>query len=120
MKISELGLVEMTRKRTRENLAQQLCEPCSSCDGKGFHRSPRTIAYTILRKLLSEIHIDDPHQNFEIVVHPRVASIMKNEEYESIDEYENRTGRRVVIREQPNFHPEHYQISATVTVKPNW
>lgn len=113
LKISELGLVEMTRKRTRENLAQQLCEPCSYCDGKGFHRSPRTIAYTIMRKLLSEIHIDDPHQNFEVVVHPRVSSILKNEEYESMNEYESKTGRRVVVREQPNFHPEHYQINAT-------
>lgn len=113
LKISELGLVEMTRKRTRENLAQQLCEPCSYCDGKGFHRSPRTVAYTILRKLTSEVRINDNHQNFEIVVHPRVSSILKNEEYETIMEYETKTGRRVVIREQPTFHPEHYQINAT-------
>jgi ribonuclease G len=112
LKISELGLVEMTRKRTRENLLQQLCEPCSSCDGKGFHRSARTVAYTILRKLTSEITVD-AHQNFEVVVHPKVSSIIKNEEYETIRKYEENTGRRVVIREQPTFHPEHYQINAT-------
>jgi ribonuclease G len=113
LKISELGLIEMTRKRTRENLAQQLCEPCSSCDGKGFHRSARTVAYTIIRKLMFEIKLDDPHNNFEIVAHPKVASILKNEEYEPFIEYEKKTGRRVVIREQPTFHPEHYQINAT-------
>ncbi len=113
LKISELGLVEMTRKRTRENLMQQLCESCSSCDGKGFHRSARTVAYSILRKLTTEIHVDDPHQNFEVVVHPKVSSIIKNEEYETIIKYEQQTGRRVVVREQPTFHPEHYQINAT-------
>jgi ribonuclease G len=113
LKISELGLVEMTRKRTRENLAQQLCEPCANCDAKGFHRSARTVAYTILRKLTSEIKIDDPHQNFEVLIHPKVASILKNEEYDTIRKYEENTGRRVVIREQPTFHPENYQINAT-------
>lgn len=114
LKISELGLIEMTRKRTRENLTQQLCETCEYCDGKGFHKSPRTVSYTVVRKVLHELQLDSSsHYNLEIVVHPRVAQILKQEEYETFTDYERQTGRRVVIREQANFHPENYQVNLT-------
>lgn len=113
LQISELGLVEMTRKRTRENLVRQLCEPCAHCEGKGYHRSRRTIAYTILRKLVNEIDHKKSHKNIEIVCHPGVSEILKNEEFELLVEMENRSGRRIVVREQTTLHIEHYQIKLT-------
>jgi len=114
LKMSDLGLMEMTRKRTQENLTQRLCQVCDYCDGKGFHKSSRTMAYAILRKVLNELNLDtNSHQNIEIVAHRKVASILKNEEYDTFLSYEQKTGRRVVIREQSHFHPENFQINLT-------
>ncbi|MCB1198308.1 MAG: Rne/Rng family ribonuclease [Deltaproteobacteria bacterium] len=114
LKMSDLGLIEMTRKRTRENLTQQLCQECEYCDGKGFHKSARTMAYTILRNVFYELNLDaSSHHNLEIVAHHHVASILKNEEYQTFIDFEKTTGRRIVIREQGNFHPENYQINLT-------
>ncbi|MFH1263385.1 MAG: Rne/Rng family ribonuclease [Pseudomonadota bacterium] len=113
LQISELGLVEMTRKRTRENLSRQLGEVCSNCEGRGFHRSRRTVAYDILRKLSHEIEKKDSHRNVEIVAHPNVSVILKQEEYDLLLDLENRSGRSIVVREQANFHTEHYQINLT-------
>ena len=50
LKISELGLVEMTRKRTRENLVQQLCQPCPHCEGRGYVLSPESVAFKAMRE----------------------------------------------------------------------
>ena len=75
LKISELGLVEMTRKRTRENLVQQLCEPCASCEGRGYVLSAETVAY----KLLREIRKDLPRfggRRIAVSVSPRVAEML--------------------------------------------
>src|SRR5690625_4038509 len=52
--VSELGLVEMTRKRTRESLGQMLCEPCSLCQGRGQLKSAQTVCYEIFREILRE------------------------------------------------------------------
>ena len=51
LKISELGLVEMTRKRTRENLVQTLCEPCSHCEGRSYVLSRESVAFRVLREI---------------------------------------------------------------------
>ncbi|MEZ4703831.1 MAG: Rne/Rng family ribonuclease [Bdellovibrionota bacterium] len=112
LKISDLGLIEMTRKRTRENLAQQLCQPCGYCGGKGFHRSPRTISNEILRQLQT-IDTEQSHHNIEIVAHPTVSAIIKNEEIEILNQFEREKGRRVMVRENHDFHPEKYQINLT-------
>src|SRR4029079_17622347 len=54
LKISELGLVEMTRKRTRDTLVRALCESCPHCEGKGFIKNKQTVAYEILRDIERE------------------------------------------------------------------
>ena len=55
LKISELGLVQMTRKRTRESLTRTLCQQCPYCEGKGFIKSQTTVCYEILRALSREM-----------------------------------------------------------------
>lgn len=113
LQISELGLVEMTRRRTRENLAQSLGETCTICNGSGLHLSPRSVSYNIIRKLLDEIQNQKSHKNIEIVAHPKVADILKKEEYDALIDLENRSGRRIVVREQANINPEHFELNRT-------
>ncbi|MGA1575514.1 MAG: Rne/Rng family ribonuclease, partial [Burkholderiaceae bacterium] len=66
---SPLGLLELTRKRTRESLAQVLTEACPACDGRGHVKTPRTVCYDILREILTESRSFSP-QHFAVVAHP--------------------------------------------------
>ncbi|HMQ10852.1 MAG TPA: Rne/Rng family ribonuclease [Oligoflexia bacterium] len=113
LQISELGLVEMTRKRTRESLVRSLCEPCSNCNGNGYHKSSVTIAYDLLRKLEHIIIERNSYENVELCVHPSVGNILKHEQYPFIQYIENKTGRKIVIKEQANVHIETYTINFT-------
>jgi Ribonuclease G/E len=63
---TQLGLVEMTRKRTRESLAHLLCEPCPTCDGRGQVKTARSVCYDILREVLREARQFDPKE-FRVV-----------------------------------------------------
>ena len=60
---TQLGLVEMTRKRTRDSLAHQLCEPCPMCEARGNVRTPRTVCYEILREILREARQFNPRSS---------------------------------------------------------
>src|SRR5262245_27376043 len=74
-KISELGLVEMTRKRTRESLARKLTEPCSYCEGKGYLKSKATICYEILRELRRN-GAGIPDDSIVVACHPEIAELL--------------------------------------------
>jgi ribonuclease G len=76
---SPLGLVEMTRKRTRESLAHMLCEPCPACQGKGSVKTARTVAYDILREILREARQFNPKQ-FRVIAAPQVIELFLDEE----------------------------------------
>jgi ribonuclease G len=76
---SALGLVEMTRKRTRESLAQLLCEPCSHCQGRGIVNTARTTAYNILREILREARQFSPRE-FRVLASPKVIDLLQEEE----------------------------------------
>jgi ribonuclease G len=88
-KISELGLVQMTRKRTRESLLRQLCDPCPYCEGKGYIRSVPTAASEILRLLKKEAfrHPTAPH--LVVKAHEEVITYLYDEEGERLDEIEH-------------------------------
>ena len=68
-RLHQLGLVEMTRKRTRESLAHVLCEPCPTCDGRGEIKTARTVCYDILREMLREARQFSPKE-FRILAAP--------------------------------------------------
>jgi ribonuclease G len=109
LKISELGLVEMTRKRTRESLQQQLCDPCPTCEGKGYLQSGRTISHKVLRELpkaTQYLHGSILH----VRCHPNVAQILGEESIDSLLEMQERLGRRIVIDPQGSLHPEQFEI----------
>src|SRR3954466_13626278 len=88
-RISELGLVEMTRKRTRESLLHHLTEPCSHCEGKGYTKSRRTIAYELLRDLRrsGNMILGD---TVLIEVHPDVAQVLSSSDRQYLEELEKR------------------------------
>jgi len=111
LKISELGLVEMTRKRTRENLVQQLCEPCGYCDGRGYVLSAESIAY----KLLREIRKDLPRfcgRQIAITVNLQVAEMLLGPARKAVAALGEELGREIEIRARPGQHQEQFEVTA--------
>lgn len=108
-KISELGLVEMTRKRVRESLARSLSEPCPYCSGEGHIKSKKTICYEILRALERQGPLLAGKQVF-LYVHPALAEELFGEERRFIELLETRFGMKVNISASDKFHIEQYQI----------
>ncbi len=112
LKISELGLVEMTRKRTRENLVQMLCEPCAYCEGKGYVLSDESVAHKILR----EIRKDLPRfcgREVAVTVSRRVAEQLLGSEKGTLKGLEEDLGREIEIRARSDFHQEQFEITST-------
>jgi ribonuclease G len=111
LRMSELGLIEMTRKRTRENLNRFLEAPCFYCEGRGMLKSPRTICYEIFRELERESAHPFPGAELSLLVHPEIEHILKEEERDSVLQLEKRIGRRIIIAIRRDFHLEQYEIS---------
>jgi ribonuclease G len=109
LQISELGLVEMTRKRTRDNLASILTEPCPYCEGKGLIKSLRTIVYEIFRQVKRESSILEG-KRVVLMVHPKVADLLYEEERDYLEALEKRIKKKVVVKTDYNMHQEQYQI----------
>lgn len=107
--ISELGLIQMTRKRVRESLGRTLCETCPYCEGKGFVKSPKTLCYEIFRKITRLAK----HGGERIIVtaHPSVAELLTDEERAGIEDIENRYSVKVTIKESRSFHQENYEVT---------
>ena len=112
LRMSELGLIEMTRKRTRENLCRLLTETCFYCEGRGTIKSRKTICYEIFRDLEREPpQVSGAGGNIYVQVNPEIGNVMKEEEQQSIIELEKRINRRIIIISQKDFHMEQYTIS---------
>jgi ribonuclease G len=106
---SNLGLVEMTRKRTRESLAHQLCEPCPICDGKGEVKTAQTICYEILREIVREHRQFNPKE-FRIVASPDVIDLFLEEQSQYLAELGEFIGKPIRLRSEGSFAQEHYDI----------
>ncbi|MDI6890552.1 MAG: Rne/Rng family ribonuclease [Thermodesulfovibrionales bacterium] len=107
--ISELGLIQMTRKRVRESLGRILCEPCPYCEGKGFVKSPRTLCYEIFRKIKKIARRGG--ERIIVTAHPSVAELLSDEERSGLEEIENLYNVKVTIRENRNLHQENYEVN---------
>ncbi|GBE12245.1 ribonuclease G [bacterium BMS3Bbin14] len=110
LKISEFGLVQMTRKRSLENLTQMMCEPCCYCGGEGFIKSRRTICYEIFRKI-SRNAGKNRGKNVVIEVHPRVAEMLLQEEPQSIETLEQEIGKQLTVIPVNDIHISRYNIA---------
>lgn len=111
--MSNLGLVEMTRKRIRPSLVKTLCEPCSNCDGKGYVKTKGTIAREIFRDLEREA-LGRPAAGVEssLVVHchAEIGDHIYAEESEALDDIERRVGQSIIFKMEPGFHREQFEI----------
>jgi ribonuclease G len=106
---SALGLVEMTRKRTRESLAHILCEPCPACSGKGQVKTSRTICYEILRELLREAKQFNPRE-FRIVASQEVIDMFLEEESQHLAMLGDFIGKRISLQVERGYHQEQYDV----------
>jgi ribonuclease G len=108
-RISELGLVEMTRKRTRESLLHHLTEPCQHCEGKGYTKSRRTIAYELLRELRRQGNLIEG-DTVVVEVHPDVAQSLATTDRAFLEDMEKRLQKRIMVKARGSFHLEDFEI----------
>jgi len=106
---SSLGLVEMTRKRTRESLAHMLCEPCPTCEGRGQVRTARTVCYDILREILREARQFSPRE-FRVVASATVVEMLLDEESAHLAGLSDFIGKPISLQTEPTMSPEQYDI----------
>jgi ribonuclease G len=110
--MSDLGLVEMTRKRIRPSLVKTLCQPCSYCDGKGYIKRKNTIANEIFRELEREISLVEHSKKPGVIVHchAEIVDWVYESESEALEALEKRLGRSVAFKIEPTYHTEQYEI----------
>jgi len=108
-KISEMGLIEMTRQRKGKSIEKIMCEPCPCCEGMGVVKSKTTVCYEIFRELRRERTI-----NFDkaicVLVHPDVANLLLEDERNTIEKLEKELNKKILIKVEHNFYQEDYQI----------
>ena len=113
LRISELGLIQMTRKRTRENLERLLSSPCPYCDGRGRIKSIVTVASEILRAVQREAARKSDHgARVTVRANRDVVSYLYNDEEDNIRTLQERLGKGVVLRVAANYHQEQYDVVA--------
>lgn len=112
LRISDLGLIEMTRKRTRESLAQVLCAPCPECTGRGFVKSTETIAHEILRRVQREAALNPGVVQIMVQVHPAVAQFLEREEERILRSLEAQLGKKVLIKPLADLEESRYEVIA--------
>jgi ribonuclease G len=110
LKFSDFGLVEMTRKRVKESLVRQLCEPCPYCSGRGHIKSDATVAYEILRKFKREASHNLTGE-FELSAHTDVTRFLKANESAVINRVENHYQTKLRLRGKGSNHREEYNLA---------
>jgi ribonuclease G len=111
LKISELGLVEMTRQRTRESLENQLLSPCPHCDGRGRIKSSVTVAYDLLRAIKKQQTNLENGKNIVVRLHPDVANFLYDEKNNSLENLEREINRRIIIKVSQELRHDQYEIA---------
>jgi ribonuclease G len=106
---TQLGLVEMTRKRTRESLAHLLCEPCQVCSGRGEHKTAQTICYEIMRELLRESKQFNAKE-FKVIASSDVIDLLQDEESQSLANLADFMDKRVTLQADAQYAREAFDI----------
>jgi ribonuclease G len=106
---TQLGLVEMTRKRTRESLAHVLCEPCPTCSARGAIKTARTVCYDILRELLREARQFNPRE-FRVLAAQTVVDLFLEEESQNLAMLGDFIGKPISLQVESLYSQEQYDI----------
>jgi ribonuclease G len=106
---TQLGLVEMTRKRTRESLAHMLCEPCPTCQGRGQVKTARSVCYDILREILREARQFSPKE-FRVIASAAVVEMLLDEESVHLAGLSEFIGKPISLSAEAGMNPEQYDI----------
>jgi ribonuclease G len=106
---TSLGLVEMTRKRTRESLAHLLCETCEVCNGRGEHKTTQTICYEIMRELLRESKQFNAKE-FKVIASSGVIDMLLDEESQSLANLSDFINKRVTLQADSQYAREVFDI----------
>ncbi|HEU4644807.1 MAG TPA: ribonuclease G [Burkholderiales bacterium] len=104
-----LGLVEMTRKRTRESLAHVLCEPCPLCAGRGAVKTARTVSYEILREILREARAFNARE-FRVLGAQGVIDLLQEEESGSVAMLQDFIGKPISLQVEPGYTQEQFDV----------
>ncbi len=107
--ISGLGLVEMTRKRTRDTLTRIMCEPCPYCEGTGTVKSTLTVCYELVREL-TKVLAKAKGSKVYIYAHPEVTARLCGDDLDLIETLETAFKKSLIIRSENNYHIEQYEI----------
>jgi ribonuclease G len=107
--VSELGLVEMTRKRTIESLGQILCEPCPICEGRGFLKTCETVCYEIFREIMRVNRAYDA-DSYLVMASQTVVDRLLDEESDNVADLETFIGKTIRFQVEPFYSQEQYDV----------
>ena len=109
MNVSPLGLVEMTRRRNRESLEHVLCQPCPSCEGRGFVKTAETVCHEIFREILRQ-HRQFDFQEVFVLARPQVIERLLDEDSAGVAELEGVTGKPIRLQSEGLYSPDQFDV----------
>lgn len=107
--VSELGLIEMTRKRTRESLERMLCEDCPVCSGRGMLKTAETVCYEIFREIMRDARAYE-NDSLMVLAAQSVVDRLLDEESAHLADLEELIGKTISFRAEPSYSQEHFDI----------
>jgi ribonuclease G len=107
--MSEMGLIQMTRKRVRQSLSRTLCEPCCYCEGEGYLLSKKSICFMLYREILRE-YKEMGGAKITLQVNPEIAELLHGEENHLIFRLEKEIAKQIIIYPNPQYHMEQFDI----------
>jgi ribonuclease G len=107
--VSPLGLVEMTRKRTRESLEHLLCQPCPTCEGRGFVKTAETVCYEVFREIVRQARQFECQQ-LMVLAHQDVIERLLDEESSALGELELTTGKPIRLQTEALYAVDQYDV----------
>ena len=110
LKISDLGLIEMTRKRVQEDLVSSISQTCPYCEGTGSIRANATVVYDILREIQRVASRNKKAPTIFVNSNPEVADLMYSDELKTVEQLESRLGKRLIIRAMGHYHIQKYEV----------
>lgn len=109
VQLSELGLVEMTRKRTRDSLGRMLMKECGRCCGIGQAKSPTTICYQLFREVVAEARAY-PCEKLMVIAHPSIIDLLLSEENQGVLQLEEFLKKEISLKSDEDFASDHYEV----------